>query len=95
MNNFFNEIKETWEKSPLLLLTEILGTLMGITAGLAISIFTVSTPFLITFILYFLSSILLGFTAYKQRNSRLLVLNSVYTVINIIGIYNGFILFTS
>lgn len=89
---FVKELKDSWKQSPLILSSEILGTLMGITAALLISVFTVNTPFLVAYTCFLIASLLLSLTAYKQKNSRLLVLNSVYTVINIIGVYNGIML---
>ena len=91
-NSFIIELIEQYKTTPLLLYTEVLGTLCGITAALTISLMTLDAPFFLVFSFYLLASLLLCFTAWKQKNSRLVLLNGIYSIINVIGLYHGLML---
>lgn len=89
---FLSEIANQFKNNPVLLFIEIAGTLSAIIPAIIVSLMTDNAPFFLVYLLFFIASSSLCFTAFKQRNSRLVLLNGVYTIINIVGLFNSIVI---
>ncbi len=85
-SNFIEEIKSQWALNRKMLIAESIGIIFGIIGAFAIMLLQGDTPFFWVYAIFLLSSILMLWTSFYQRNSRLMFLNIIYLTINIVGL---------
>lgn len=85
-SNFIDEIKSQWKLNRKMLIAESFGIIFGISGSLIIMLLQGDAPFQLAYSIFLVSSIILCWTSYYQKNSRLMFLNVIYLTINLIGI---------
>ena len=69
-----------------MLIVESIGIFLGIIGAMAIMLLRGDAPFFWIYGIFLISSILMTWTSYYQKNSRLMFLNIIYLTINITGL---------
>lgn len=90
MRNFFHEIKHfwiaTWIDSKLLFFTELICTLMGMTAATILNFGANDPDMMLVFLLYTISAVGLAGTSYYRKTPMMVILMIFYFLIGIVGI---------
>lgn len=68
---------------------ELIGMISGVVASLILVFMGAASPFLLVFVLFAICSFTLAIAGYLRKSSFLLFLNSIYTIIDLIGIWNN------
>ena len=87
----WSRICDDWQHARLALLVEGFGMATGIVAAVLISSYQHQASFMLIYSMFLLSSVALAFSAYMRRNSFLVFLNIVYTIININGLLRAIV----
>lgn len=85
-SNFIDEIKSQWNLNRKMLIVESIGILFGIIGALLIMLLRGDAPFFSVYSIFLISSLLMMWAAFYQKNSRLMFLNVIYLIINLTGL---------
>lgn len=89
-NNLLNFFIQSWHESKLLFFIEMFGALTGIIAASLMAFMAPNPPFLLAFILYNVSAILILYISVKKGAPFTALLMVFYLIITTIGIFNLF-----
>ena len=81
---------DSWKKSKFLFICEMVGAILGVTAAMLITLMAPNPPFLLAFIFYNLSAILIWYTSVKNGapfTALLMIFYLITTTIGIIGLF--------
>lgn len=85
-SNFIDELKSQWNLNRKMLIAESVGIIFGIIGSMTIMLLRGDAPFQLVYGIFLCSSVLLCWTSYYQKNSRLMFLNIIYLTINLVGL---------
>lgn len=88
LDRFFKQWANDWSSNPLLFWLELIGTASSIAASVLISVWTGSIDLFWVFVCWMIGSLSLTVTAYMRSTGWPMLLMIVYTIFNIIGLYN-------
>lgn len=91
IRNAFSFIAEDAKTRPIFLAIETMSTLLGMAGALALAILNKDANFYFVWSAYGLSSMGLVYVAYVRKSTNIMILMTVYTMINIIGFVNTII----
>lgn len=75
---------------PWFLALETISTLLGISAALVLAVYNKEANFYFIWTAYIASSVGLAIVGYIRKSTNIMLLMSIYTIINFIGLFNLF-----
>lgn len=88
IKKILNQWVMDWKHNPLLFWLELIGTVSSIMASVLISVWAGQINLFYVFVCWMIGSVSLTITAYMRSTGWPMLLMIVYTVFNIIGLYN-------
>lgn len=89
LSNLLNQWKYDWTNRRYLFCLELFGTISSIGASFTISLFQNHVNIGWVFLMWLLGSISMGICAYLRNIGWPMLIMAIYTVFNIIGLYNA------
>lgn len=79
------------KERPWFLAIETVSTILGMVGALCLAIFNKDSNFYFVWAAYGLSSVGLAYIGYRRKSTNIMILMTVYTIINVVGLINTII----
>jgi hypothetical protein len=89
LKNAYRYAKDDLKNRPLFFLLETSATLLSLIAAITLAILNSDAPFTFIWVLYLYGSAAFAYIGYIRKSTNIMILMSIYTIINTIGIVNS------